>query len=167
MTNNGRFFRRNIGVIHRIIRGHLARSPNSIVHGTRSTNSQLPRNLNVKTRDWDVKHPNPKSAAQNLEAKLDRRFRGNFFRVEEGATKKLAVHKIKGNIDDETYADFSKRDAPMPWIGKRGVNFATLQNQIERAKLTLKDPSKKFRREKDLSLIRRVKKFEKRRGKPI
>lgn len=166
-SSRERFYGRNKPIINRVIRGHIAKTRKGIVHGTKATNAQLPKILQRKTRDWDIKTENPLLSALQLEKKLDKKFRGDFFRVEEGATKALSVHKVKSNINDKTYADFSKRDEPMPWISKRGVRFATLKNQVEKAKKLFKDPSKLFRREKDIDLIRRVRKFEKMKGESI
>lgn len=155
-----KLFKRNRPVINRIIRGHLAKTGRGVVHGTRATNAQLPRDLNVRTTDWDIKSRNPLLSALRLEKKLDKRFGGDFFRTEAGATRRLSVHKVKSNITDETFADFSLRENQMPTVAKRGVKFATLRDQVERARNNIKDANKAFRRAKDLSLIRRFNIFK-------
>ncbi len=166
MTNT--FFKRNQRVVDRLVRGFLAKRKVGIVHGGRAQNAQLPRFLERKpTKDWDVFVKNPKLRAKQLEKKLDKRFRGDFFSVKKGATKKLKVHKVVSNIDGESVADFSLPDRQVGFIAKRGVKFALLKDQFERAKANVKNPDKKFRRLKDINLINRVKKFEKLRRRKL
>lgn len=161
-----RFFELNKNIVNRVVRGRLAKTKR-IVHGTRSRNAQLPRNLTRKTRDWDVFAKNPKKAAMNMEKALDKKFRGDFFSVKKGATKRLKVHKVVSNVTGKGFVDFSVPDRQVPTIAKRGVRFATLQDQVRRARKVVKNPEASFRREKDLDFLRRVKKFEKIRGKKI
>ena len=155
-----KFFERNKNLINRFVRGRLAKTKR-IVHGTRATNVQLPKFLERKpTVDWDVFAKNPKKAAINMERFLDKKFKGDFFDVREGKTKRLKVHKVFSNVTGETQVDFSIPDRKVPTISKRNVRFATLKDQVEKAKKNIKDPSRIFRRDKDLDLIRRVKIFE-------
>ena len=154
-------FRRNKKVINRVVRDRLSKTKR-IVHGARATNAQLPRFLERKaTVDWDVFAKNPKKAAREMERALDRKFGGDFFRVKKGKTKKLKVNKVVSNVTDEAFVDFSVPNRKVPWIAKRGVRFASLRDQFEKAKRTVAERTAPFRREKDLSLIRRVRKFEK------
>lgn len=159
--------KRNKKVINRVVRGWLGKNKVGIVHGTRATNVQLPRNLERKTIDWDVFVKNPKKRATQLEKALDKKFGGDFFHVKKGLNVNLKVHKVLSNIDYEGVADFaiSKRDVPS--VSKRGVRFATLKDQVDIAKQTIKKPEARFRRQKDLNLIKRVKKFEQLRGKRL
>jgi len=159
--------RRNKNVINRVVRGRLAKTKR-IVHGARSQNAQLPSFLKRKaTVDWDVFAKDPKTAAMQMEMALDKKFRGDFFDVKKGKTKKLKVHKVFSNVSGESFVDYSIPDRKVPTVSKRGVRFASLKDQVERAKNNLKKPDAEFRREKDLSLIKRVRKFEKLRGKKI
>ncbi|KKN08448.1 hypothetical protein LCGC14_1056520 [marine sediment metagenome] len=162
-----KFFERNKNLVNRFVRGRLAKTGRT-VHGTRATNAQLPRFLERKpTVDWDVFAKNPKKAAMNMEKFLDKKFRGDFFDVREGATKRLKVHKVFSNVTGDTHVDFSIPDRKVPTVSKRSVRFATLKDQFEKAKSNLKDPTKIFRTDKDRSLVRRVEKFEKLRGKKL
>ncbi len=156
--------KRNKGVINRIIRRHLAKNPKLIVHGARAQNAQMPRNLSrPSTVDWDVFSPNPKQSAMRLERKLDKKFRGDVFEVKPGATTRLDVQKVKSKLTGETFADFSKPDRIVPTIALRGKHFATLADQKQRAQQNIKDPSKDFRRAKDLDLLKRIKIFQRKR----
>ncbi len=162
-----KFFERNKNLVNRFVRGRLAKTGRT-VHGTRATNVQLPKFLGRKpTVDWDVFAKNPKKAAINMEKFLDKKFKGDFFDVREGKTKRLKVHKVFSNITGETQVDFSIPDRKVPTISKRNVRFATLKDQVEKAKRNLKDPTKMFRADKDRSLVMRVKRFEMLRMKKI
>ncbi len=162
-----KFFERNKNLVNRFVRGRLAKT-GRIVHGTRATNVQLPRFLKRKpTVDWDVFAKNPKKAAINMEKFLDKKFKGDFFDVREGKTKRLKVHKVFSNITGETQVDFSIPDRKVPTISKRNVRFATLKDQVEKAKSKLRDPSEIFRADKDRSLVERVRIFEKLRRKKL
>ncbi len=166
--NKRKFFNRNKNVVNRVVRGFLAKNKVGIVHGTRATNAQLPSSLRRKTLDWDVFVKNPKLRAFQLEKQLDRRFRGDFFRVSKGlGSPGVRVFKIKDNINDEGFVDFATPDRAVPFVTKRSVRFATLKDQQARALRNIKRPELKFRREKDLNLLNRIKKFERIRGKII
>ena len=157
-------FKRNREVINRVIRGRLAKTQR-IVHGARAQNAQLPTSLKRKaTVDWDVFAKDPKTAALMMERELDKKFRGDFFSVKEGKTRALKVNKVFSKTSGESFVDFSVPDRKVPSVAKRGVRFATLKDQVERAKQNLKKPSARFRRAKDKDLIKRVKKFRKKRS---
>ncbi len=164
--NKKEFFERNKRIVNRVVRGRLAKTKR-VVHGTRATNAQLPRFLNKKTRDWDIFAKNPKKAAMDMEKALDKKFGGDFFKVKKGITQKLKVHKVVSTINEKGFVDYSVPDRFIPTISKRSIKFATLKDQVDRAKQSIQLPTTKFRREKDLDLLRRVKIFEKQRGKPI
>ena len=162
-----KLFSRNKNVVNRFVRGFLAKNKVGVVHGGRAQNNQLPRHLQRKTKDWDVFVKNPEFRARQLEQFLDKKFGGDFFRVKKGKTKELRVNKIMTNTTNENIVDFSKPDRKVPSIPIRGVQFAKLEDQVARAKQNLKKKSTQFRRGKDLDFLKRVKKFEKIRGKKI
>lgn len=154
-----KLFSRNKKVVNRVVRGFLAKRKIGIVHGTRATNAQLPRDLNRKTLDWDVFVKKPELRARQLERKLDKKFGGDFFHVKKGlGSPGIEVWKIKDNFNDEGFVDFANSNRVVPSIPKRGVQFATLKDQLERARENIKNPELKFRREKDQNLIDRVRK---------
>ena len=163
-----KLFKRNKNIVNRVIRGFLAKNKFGIVHGTRATNAQLPSFLKRKTTDWDVFVNNPELKARMLERELDRKFGGDFFRVKRGTgSPGIKVFKIKDNINDEGFVDFATPNRKVPSIPKRGVQFATLRDQKKKAEANIKKPELKFRREKDLNLLKRIKRFEKIRGRKI
>jgi hypothetical protein len=166
MTNE-KFINRNKGVIDRVIRNRLVKTKR-IVHGARAQNVQLPRFLERRpTIDWDIFAKNPDLAAHGMERALDKKFRGDRFAIKEGVTKRLKVRKVYSKDTGETFADFSVPDRVVPTKAIRGKRFATLKDQFEKAKKNLKDPTKVFRADKDRSLVRRVRQFEKLRGRKL
>lgn len=166
MTNKN-FFDRNRGVIERVIRNRLARTKR-VIHGARAQNAQLPRFLERKpTIDFDVFARNPALAAHGMERVLDKKFRGDFFGVRKGRTERLKVRKVFSKDTGETFVDFSVPDRRVPTKVIRGKRFATLKDQFEKAKSNLKDSSKVFRADKDRSLIRRVRDFQRLRGRKL
>lgn len=163
-----KLFKRNKKIINRVVRNFLAKNKVGIVHGTRATNAQLPRKLNRKTQDWDIFVKNPKLRAEMLERALDKKYRGDFFRTKKGTgSPGIKVWKVKDNINNESFVDFATPNRNIPSIPKRGVQFATLKDQQKKAQQNVKDPELKFRRAKDRDLLKRIKKFEKIRGRKI
>ncbi len=163
-----KLFKRNKNVVNRVVRGFLAKNKVGIVHGTRATNAELPSSLKRKTQDWDVFVKNPKQKARMLEKALDKKFGGDFFKVKKGTgSPGIKVWKIKDNINDEGFVDFATPDRNVPSIPKRGVQFATLKDQQRKAQQNIMKKELEFRRAKDRSLLNRIKKFEKIRGRKI
>lgn len=157
-----KFFKRNRNIVNRVTRGFLAKNKVGIVHGSRATNAQLPSALKRDTVDWDIFVKNPQLRANQLEKALDRKFKGDFFRVVRGmGSPGIKVFKVKSNVTDEGFADFATSNRVVPSVPKRGVRFATLKDQLERAKINIKKPELKFRRKKDLDLIKRFNKSKK------
>ncbi len=60
--NKEEFFKRNMGVINRVIRTRLGKT-GRVVHGSRSQNALMPRFLSRTTTDWDILARNQKKAA--------------------------------------------------------------------------------------------------------
>ncbi len=154
------FLKRNKGVINRVIRTRLAKTKR-IIHGTRAQNAQLPRFLERKpTIDFDVFARNPDLAAHGMERALDKKFRGDFFGIRKGITERLKVRKVFAKKTGQTVVDFSIPDRVVTTKAIRGKRFATLKDQFEKAKDNLRKPELKFRADKDRSLVRRVREFE-------
>ncbi len=163
-----KFLKRNKNLVNRFTRSFLAKNKVGVVHGTRATNAQLPRRLKRETLDWDVFVKNPELRARQLEHKLDKRFRGDVFKVERGlGSPGVNVYKIISNDTGEGLVDFATPSRQVESVAKRGVRFATLRDQKMAAMRNVSKPELKFRREKDQNLLNRIKKFEKIRGRKI
>ncbi len=161
MVNKINFFNRNKNIANRVIRNFLSKNKVGIVHGARAQNVQLPKPLERKTKDWDVFVKKPKVRAEQLEKQLDKKFGGDFFNVKKGiGSPGVKVFKVKENLTGQGVVDFATPNRKVPFVAKRGVRFATLQDQVERARINIKDPTKSFRRQKDLDFLRRVRKFQ-------
>ena len=158
-------FNRNRKVLNRFIRGFLAKNKVGIVHGTRATNAQLPRFLMRETTDWDVFVEKPRKRATQLEKKLDKRYRGDFFYVKKGTgSPGVKVFKVASNVTGESFVDFATPKRNIPSTPRRGVRFATLADQKRAAQINVRKKELEFRRAKDKNLLMRIKKFEKLRG---
>jgi len=150
----------NSGVINRVVRTRLAKTKR-IIHGGRAQNVQLPRHLERPTKDWDVFAKNPRKAAINMDKALDKKFGGNLFYVKKGiGSPGFKVFKVKSKVTEEGIVDYATSPESIPWIAKRGKRFASLKQQVDKAKENIKDKEKRFRAEKDRSLIRRYNKFK-------
>lgn len=162
-------FKRNRNVINRTIRGTLAKKKFGIVHGTRATNAQLPSASKRKTVDWDIfVKKNPKKRAIQIEKALDERFREDIFEVKRGVgSPGVKVFKVKSKITGEGFADLATTNRKVPSVSIRGVRFATLKDQNDAALRNIKKPELKFRRKKDLNLLKRINKFENKQGRFI
>ena len=166
MTNQREKFNRNQPAIRRTILSSVGRK-GGIIHGGKAQNAQLPRKLQRPTKDYDIFVKKPNIRAVALEMKLDKLFRGDFFRVKKGKSKVIPVSKVISNITNESVADFAKPNRKVFTKVIFGLRVATLKDQKERALVNLKDPQAIFRRGKDRDLLRRVKIFEKVRGRKL
>ncbi len=166
MTNQRKKFNRNQPAIRRAVLSSIGRK-GGIIHGGKAQNAQLPRFLERKTKDYDIFVRFPNKRAKALEMKLDKLFRGNFFHVKKGKSKILPVSKIKSNITDETIVDFARPNRKVPTKVISGIRVATLRDQKQRSLRNLTDPQARFRRDKDLDLLKRIKAFEKIRGRML
>jgi hypothetical protein len=131
-----------------------------IVYGSKAINAHLPDWLDKETGDWDIFSPaDPKVLASKLEAKLDRHYGGNFFRVEP------AIHpgtfRIKSNVTGQVVADVSLKDRTVSFKRIAGINYASLDWLEKEAKETLADPDDKFRWHKDRDTLQRIQVFKK------
>ena len=159
MTSKAKKFFRNQAVIRRAVISSIG-NKGGVIHGRRAVNAQLPRFLEVPTKDYDVFVKSPKKRALALEKKLDKIFRGDFFKVKKGKSKTVNVHKVKDNITNETIVDFSR---PIRKVETKVINFlkfASLKDQKEQALRNLKDPRATFRRDKDRDVLARIRILE-------
>ena len=161
------FLDRNKGVINRVVMNRLAKTKR-VIHGSKAQNTQLPRFLERKpTVDFDVFARNPALAAHRMERALDKKFGGDFFGVRKGVSERVKVRKVFSKDTGETFVDFSIPDRVVPTKAIRGKRFATLKDQFEKAKENLRNPSLKFRAGKDRNLVRRVREFQRLRGRKL
>ena len=166
MTNKRSKFERNQPAIRRSIISSLGRR-GGILHGARAQNAQLPRFLERKTKDYDIFVERPVKRAFALERKLDRLFRENQFRVKLGSSKVIPVAKVVSNITGKAIVDFARPSRRVETKVVTGVRVTTLKDQKGQALRNLKNPETLFRRAKDKDLLKRIRKFEKIRGRKL
>lgn len=166
VTRKRRKFELNQATIRRSVLSDLQRK-GGVVHGGKAQNAQLPRKLERKTKDFDIFVNRPIKRAVGLERKLDRLFRGDQFRVKLGSSKVIPVAKVVSNVTDESIVDFARPSRKVETKVVTGVRVATLRDQKGQALRNLRNPETKFRRDKDLNLLNRIKKFEKIRGRKL
>ncbi len=118
------------------------------IFGARSVNVQVKPHLRSPTEDFDIfVKGNPKQSAKRIERRLDRKFGGNFFKVEAGKTE--GVFKVKSRLSGKGLVDVQKQKEQVNVVKRKGNKFATLDFQKQKIKESLANPEAKFRREKD------------------
>jgi hypothetical protein len=136
-----------------------AKKKGHILHGQRALNSFFPPHLDRRTDDWDLFSDAPLRTAQKVEKRLDKRFGGDFFRVEKA--KNPTTYKVRSNVTEKTVADYTDPQEDIPFVTRNGVRHATISHHKERIRETLADKQKEFRHKKDRETLQRIKIFEK------
>jgi len=81
-------------LISPIINTFLKKSK-GILYGSTAVNFYTPPHLDVVAGDYDVYSQTPKKSARKLERKLDKKFKGNYFKVEKA--KYPRTWKVRSN----------------------------------------------------------------------
>lgn len=126
-----------------------------IVYGARSVNALMPAILKRHTDDWDIyTDDDPKTVADKIEKALDRRYGFNYFTV--APAKHEGTYKIKSRVtqDDVVDVTFKKGAVSHQKIG--GINYATLDYQVEKLKDSLSTEGSKFRHQRDAETLQRI-----------
>jgi hypothetical protein len=159
----------NTGVVDQILNKDgfilgFSKKKKHIIYGARSLQAQN-HLFGRDTQDWDIFSDTPKKCARELKNLLNERTKSNYY------YKKPAKHKgtwkikgkghdgIKDTEDDESIADFSKREKKTPHVVKNGVRYRHLSEEVKAKKKSIADPEFKFRHEKDKDDLNRVKGF--------
>lgn len=133
----------------------LASKKDQIVYGQQSINQQLPTYLKKKTVDYDIFTKNPKGAAEALAEILNKQ-NGNYKVVK---AKYGRTWKVK-NEQGETIADYTQPSRYPRTKNILGVKYATPEYAKDKIKRILKDEKAKYRWDKDLDTLKRIKKGE-------
>lgn len=135
----------------------------AIVYGARSVNAILPSYLRKHTDDWDIYvDDEPKEVAQKMEKALDKRYGGNFFKVEPA--KHENTYKIRSKVTNRGIADITLKENPVDKRTIGGINYAVLDYQVDRIKKTLSNEENQFRHKKDRETLQRIKIYKKKKG---
>lgn len=149
---------RNPKKTQKIIKNNIRRKKH-IVHGGKALNAQLPSKLDKYTEDWDVFTNTPRKTAKRVERKLDKSYKGDYFRVEEAQHK--GTYKLKSNVTNRTAADYTRPEKKVPYITKGGIRYASLSYFKKHIKGTLRDPDAAYRHIKDQEVLQRIQLAEK------
>jgi len=152
------------GELEKVVTLKLINS-DEVVYGARAVNKQLPSYLRRHTEDWDIATPDdPQQVAREIEQSLDKRYGGNFFKIEPAQHK--GTYKVISNITGSGVVDVTVMENKIDHrrIGK--INYATLDYQLSRIKASLSDSKAKFRHKKDVDTRQRIKIHQKRSSAP-
>jgi len=144
----------------------VVRIDKGIVYGARSIKKQIGM-FGRSTYDWDVFFNKPKSSANKTEKLLDKTF-GDVYYVamlkhkdKKGISwrvKHIGRDKIPKTQDDYVVADYTKMPIPIPkYITIHNIKYRVLSAELQKKIETLKTKSKKFRHQKDLIDVQRIK----------
>ena len=131
-----------------------------IIHGEQAIKKQTPKYLHRPTTDYDIYTPTPLEDARQTERALDRRFGGDFFRVEHG--QHIGTVRVIANANEQSYADYTKPEGKIPFKTIDNKNYATLGFMKSKAKEITNNPFSSYRHPKDIDTINRIKITERR-----
>ncbi len=134
----------------------LARKKEQVIYGGQAIRKQLPTHLKKQTKDYDILTKKPKESAEELARKLNIEFGKEKFKVKQAKYKK--TFKVKKG--KETIADYTATTKKPKSKNVFGVKYANLEYQKKKLKKILKDPTSKYRWEKDISTLERIKQSE-------
>lgn len=133
-----------------------------IVYGAQAINAHLPDWLDKATEDWDIFSVNPEETAKKLEELLDKRYGGDYFEVKPA--KHEGTFKVMNKVTLREAADISLPDKKIDYVTLDGINYTTLEFQVESIKKVLADPEAQYRHAKDTEVLQRIRVY--RRLKP-
>jgi len=132
-----------------------AQKKGQIIYGARAYNSQSPQFLKKKTFDYDILTKKPKKSAKEVAERLSRRL-GKDVRVVKGSHK--GTYRLK--LNGETIIDYTQlKSAPKTkkvW-GNKVRSLSSIKRNTQRL---LKKEKAKYRRDKDLDTLKRIKEIE-------
>lgn len=154
-------FHRKKKDIPRIVRKTIGNK--EIIYGERALNARFPTFLDRPTQDFDVFSQTPRKDAKQTEKALDKHFGGDYFRTKKAIYPRTI--RVVSNINQETYADYTKPKQRIPSEKIKGKRYVKLSYVKKTIKKTLKDPKAKFRHAKDRDALNRIKIYEKKKIK--
>jgi len=134
---------------------NFAKKNKGVIYGARAINPQLPSYLRKETKDYDIYVQKPKKSAQKL---LEQLKKTTGKKLELKKAKNKGTYKIK--LNDETLVDLTqlkRRPKTKKILGDEYYDIKSIKQSTARLS---KKPSAEFRREKDLSTLRRIEELE-------
>jgi len=144
-------------LIPNLVRKTIKANQNEVIQGERAVEIQVPDKYRKEpsTQDYDVYSNVPKQSAEETERELDRKFDGDYFRVEPAKHK--GTYKVVSNIDDDGWADYTKPDIKkVPKVKIGNSYYTTLEFELAKAKRTLAQKKYAYRHEKEMNKIKRI-----------
>jgi len=141
-------------LISPIINTFLKKSK-GILYGSTAVNFYTPPHLDAVAGDYDVYSQTPKKSARKLERKLDKKFKGNYFKVERA--KYPRTWKVRSNVTKKAIVPETK----IPHnITKSGIRYAKLSYLKKKYQAILKDKEEEYRWDKTKEALQRIKIYE-------
>ena len=134
----------------------LVRKREQVIYGGQAIKKQLPLNLRMETKDYDILTKKPKESAEELARRLNIEFGKKKFKVEQARHKK--TFKVKKG--KETIVDYTATTKKHKTKNIFGVKYAALEYQKKKLKKILKDPTLEYRWKKDIDKLERIKQSE-------
>ncbi len=135
---------------------NLVAKHRQVIYGGQSINYFLPKPLRRKTKDIDILTKKPKLSAEQTAKELNRKFNHNRFQVVPATHR--GTFKVKDTRTGETIADYTGTTKKPKSHKLFGVRFAKEGYSERKLKRILKDPTLKYRWEKDRDTLERIKK---------
>ena len=129
-----------------------------IVYGARALNKRFPSYLDKYTEDYDIYTPHPKRDARETERALDRKFGGDFFRIEPATHPN--TYRVKSHTDGSVVADYTKPEEKIPYDTIGGIKYVKLGFVKKHIYKTLQDPKASYRHNRDRDALNRIKLYE-------
>jgi len=131
-----------------------------ILYGSTAVNFYTPPHLDAVPGDYDVYSQSPKKSARKVERKLDKKFGGDYFKVEKA--KYPRTWKVRSNVTKKAIIDFTKPETKIPHnITKSGIRYAKLSYLKKKYKAILKDKEEEYRWDKTKEALQRIRIYEK------
>ena len=124
-----------------------------VIYGQQAANYFLPEHLRKETKDFDILTSKPEVSAKELVKQLNKKYGDRFESVPARYSK---TFKVKDKQTGNTVADYTKTTKKPNSYNDVGVRYADLNYAEKKIKKILKDESSKFRHDKDLDTLNRI-----------
>lgn len=129
-----------------------------IVYGTRALNQQVPTHLKRRTVDYDIYTKKPELEAKKIADKLNKNANDNRFEVKKGNYGR--TWKVKDKKTGQTVVDYTQPGRKPKTKTVLGVKYADTSAIKRKTKKILSNEANKYRFDKDLDTLQRIKKGE-------
>lgn len=154
-------FSLNKGTRKRVLLNQTRKEGN-MIYGGQSLKAQM-GGIARNTRDFDILTKRPSKSAKVTEKNFDRVHGRDDFFIKQGRyknTKKVmwkGMDGRKNTRDDVGMVDYTKQTRNIPFKKIRGVKYTTLAHETQTKKQILQAKGSKFRHEKDIDDLERIK----------